>query len=155
MSEQKPDPEELARRIADLTEQKALADEAARLKFEKMRSERHSIAGPGPCVHKPGEEFVRQLTLDQSSTQDVIREVCDEVRDFLLEKNLQYGDSAINPVRIFSKADPIEQLLVRIDDKLSRIEKGDDRLEKDDDVLDDLIGYFLLLKVAKRKQERS
>lgn len=68
---------------------------------------------------------------------------------------MQYGDSAINPVRIFSKAGPIEQLLVRIDDKLSRIERGDDRLEKDNDVLDDLIGYFLLLKVAKRKEERS
>jgi hypothetical protein len=87
----------------------------------------------------------------ESDTQEIIREVCDEIRDFLVDKNAQYGDSAIDPVRIFSKASPVEQLLVRIDDKLSRIERGDDRIESDDDVVDDLIGYFILLKVARRK----
>lgn len=88
---------------------------------------------------------------DEPDTQDLIREVCDEIRDFLVEKNEQYGDSAINPVRIFSKASPTEQLLVRIDDKLSRLDRGDDRLESDADVLDDLIGYLILFKVAQRK----
>lgn len=53
-------------------------------------------------------------------------------------------------MRIFSKASPIEQLLVRIDDKLSRISRGDDRLESDADVLNDLIGYLIMLKVAQR-----
>ena len=42
----------------------------------------------------------------------------------LLYKNQQYGDSALNPSRIFSKASAVEQLLVRIDDKLNRIKKG-------------------------------
>lgn len=135
------EPEPTAAAVAALTAQKALADEEAKLRFERLRDTRRTT------------EPARRL--DHSNTQDLIREVCDETRDFLLEKNLQYGDSAINPVRIFSKANAIEQLLVRIDDKLSRIERGDDRLEKDDDVLDDLIGYFLLLKVAKRKEERS
>lgn len=98
-----------------------------------------------------GDDLGEYEELVSSGTQDIIRDVCDNMRDFLLDKNAQYGDSAIDPVRIFSKASPIEQLLVRIDDKLSRIEKGDDRIESDDDVIDDLIGYFILLKVAKRK----
>lgn len=84
-------------------------------------------------------------------TQALIREVCDGIRDFLIEKNEQYGDSAINPVRIFSKASVTEQLLVRMDDKLSRLARGDDRLESDEDVLNDLIGYLILYKVAQRK----
>lgn len=84
-------------------------------------------------------------------TQAIIAEVCDEIKALLIEKNEQYGDSAIDPVRIFSKADPVEQIRVRIDDKLSRLVRGDDRLEKDGDIMDDLIGYFILMKVAERK----
>jgi len=76
-----------------------------------------------------------------------IASVCDEVKELLLEKNAKYGDSALNPVRVMSKASPVEQILVRIDDKLSRIKHGN-ILEDDEDVVLDLIGYFVLLKVA-------
>jgi hypothetical protein len=37
----------------------------------------------------------------------------------LLSKNASYGNSALEPVRIFSKADPVEQLKVRLDDKVA------------------------------------
>jgi hypothetical protein len=67
----------------------------------------------------------------------------------LIEKNIAYGDSALDPVRIFSKANPIEQLHVRIDDKLSRLMKGTEYVGDND--IDDLIGYLILLKVAKEK----
>ena len=53
-----------------------------------------------------------------------IATVCDEIKAMLLEKNLSYGNSALAPLRIFSRADPVEQLNVRIDDKLSRIARG-------------------------------
>lgn len=86
-----------------------------------------------------------------TDTQRLISEVCDEYREFLLKKNLQYGDSAIHPVRIFSKCTDEEQLLVRIDDKLSRLVRGDNSLEPDEDIMDDLLGYWLLLKVVRRK----
>ena len=49
------------------------------------------------------------------------------IEDMLVEKNAAYGDSALNPVRVFSKADPLEQLRVRIDDKLSRLARGKGR----------------------------
>lgn len=67
----------------------------------------------------------------------------------LQEKNVAYGDSALDPVRIFSKANAIEQLLVRIDDKLSRFARGTDYPGDND--IDDLIGYLILLKIAKEK----
>jgi hypothetical protein len=124
----------------------------------------HELHGPGPCVLTPGAdilkagagEFAKWRAEDEENpreTQSYIREVCDEIRDFLIEKNEQYGDSAINPVRIFSRANPDEQLLIRIDDKLSRLARGDDRLESDEDVLDDLIGYLILYKVTRRRAQ--
>ena len=76
-----------------------------------------------------------------------IAKVCDDVKDLLLQKNQKYGDSALNPIRILSKSSPTEQILVRIDDKLNRIKQGD-ILGGDEDVVSDLIGYFILLKVA-------
>jgi len=83
-----------------------------------------------------------------TTTQDKIAAVCDEVKALLLEKNKSYGDSAISPVRIFSKANPEEAILVRIDDKLSRIAKGSSLGE---DVILDLIGYLVLLRVSRAK----
>lgn len=66
--------------------------------------------------------------------------------DVLIEKNRAYGNSALEPVRIFSKADKLEQIRIRIDDKLSRIAKGQDDQE---DTVTDLIGYLFLLKIGQ------
>lgn len=82
-----------------------------------------------------------------TQTQYVITNVCDGIRDMLIKKNQSYGDSAVDPIRIFSKADNLEQIKVRIDDKLSRISRGSEFYGDND--LDDLIGYLLLFKVAK------
>ena len=76
-----------------------------------------------------------------------IAETCDGIKRVLLEKNRAYGNSALDPVRIFSRADPVEQLNVRIDDKLSRIARG--REYAGDDTELDLIGYLLLRRVAR------
>ena len=82
------------------------------------------------------------------STEERIVGVIEKVKDLLITKNRNYGDSAINPCRIMSKASPVEQLLVRIDDKLNRIKQGAGLLATDEDVVLDLIGYFVLLKIA-------
>lgn len=69
-----------------------------------------------------------------------------EIRELLVSKNLKYGNSALEPLGVFSKLSAKEGLLVRIDDKLKRIKNGS--LEKDDeDVINDLIGYLVLLKI--------
>jgi len=88
-----------------------------------------------------------------SQTQCDIACVCDELKELLLEKNRKYGDSALNPVRIFSKASTMEQLKVRLDDKLSRMRNAQD--DEDEDVISDLIGYLVLFKVAQLQQRRS
>ena len=85
-------------------------------------------------------------------TQREIARVCDGIKNLLLEKNRKYGDSALEPVRVMSAATPVEQILVRIDDKLSRISRGAGLLGDDEDVIQDLIGYFVLLKIALNRQ---
>lgn len=68
----------------------------------------------------------------------------------LVSKNRAYGDSALDPVRVFSRASTTAQLLVRIDDKLSRLARGS---QLDEDVVLDLIGYLILLRVAQKREE--
>ena len=68
------------------------------------------------------------------------------IREMLINKNIKYGNSALEPLGVFSQLSAKEGLLVRIDDKLKRIKNGS--LEKDDeDVINDLIGYLVLLKI--------
>jgi hypothetical protein len=85
-------------------------------------------------------------------TEDQIDLVVGEIRDMLIAKNRAYGDSALEPVRVFSKAENIEQLYVRIDDKLSRVKRGHEY--PGDDTISDLIGYLVLLLVAKERDEK-
>ena len=73
---------------------------------------------------------------------ECINDVCNEVANILIAKNLAYGNSVAEPVRIFSSANSIEQINVRIDDKLSRIAKGATYGHEDTEL--DLIGYLLL-----------
>ena len=84
------------------------------------------------------------------STQNSIKWTCNEIRDLLIRKNEAYGDSALEPDNIFSKLDSAQAICARIDDKLSRIKNVglDDNTE---DTLDDLIGYMILLKIARER----
>lgn len=82
-------------------------------------------------------------------TRDLIIEVSAEVTNLLLEKNDAYGDSALNPVGIFSRGNAVESLCARIDDKLMRI-KSRGITDATEDTVQDLIGYLILLKIATR-----
>jgi hypothetical protein len=74
-----------------------------------------------------------------------------EIRELLITKNLKYGNSALEPLGVFSKLSAKDGLLVRIDDKLKRIKNGS--LEKDDeDVINDLVGYLVLLKIQTQEE---
>ena len=84
---------------------------------------------------------------------NAIWNACHAIAQMLINKNIAYGDSALNPVRIFSKADPREQLHVRIDDKLSRLMKGTEYPGDND--IDDLIGYLILLKISKGNEKNE
>lgn len=79
---------------------------------------------------------------------DLVSDELLEIRNVLVAKNEAYGDAALNPIRIFSKADQVAGLKIRIDDKLSRLARGENAGE---DVVLDLIGYLVLLRLAKRE----
>ena len=86
--------------------------------------------------------------MTMNETELKISNVCDDIKELLINKNRKYGNSALKPNRIFSKCSATEQLLVRIDDKLNRIMKGAGLLATDEDVVNDLIGYLVLLKIS-------
>lgn len=77
-----------------------------------------------------------------------IEKRCMAILSMLQTKNRAYGNSATDPVRIFSRCSTDEQLRVRIDDKLSRLAKGDPDAFGED-VIEDLIGYLILLLVHR------
>jgi hypothetical protein len=84
--------------------------------------------------------------------QDEVYKVLSEITEMLIAKNQKYGNSAIEPLGIFSDLSPEEGLKVRIDDKLKRIKNGS--LDKDDeDVVNDLIGYLVILKILHKKDQ--
>ena len=77
--------------------------------------------------------------------------ILSEITEMLVTKNEKYGNSALEPLGIFSQLSAKEGLLVRIDDKLKRIKNGS--LDKDDeDVVNDLIGYLVLLKIHANQE---
>jgi len=82
-----------------------------------------------------------------------VRNILTELGDLLVEKNRKYGDAALNPKRIFSRASAAEQIKVRLDDKISRL--MNQQPDEDEDVEWDLMGYLVLLRVAKRRTKSS
>lgn len=87
------------------------------------------------------------IATDAPSGNKIIRE-CLEIAEMLINKNISYGDSALSPIRIFSQADNQEQIKIRIDDKINRIKNGSGFAGDND--IDDMIGYLILLKIAKK-----
>lgn len=85
-----------------------------------------------------------------SSFATNVHRILDGVADTVIKKNASYGDSALNPIRVFSKADRMEQLFVRLDDKLSRVQRGSEY--PGDDTLRDIIGYATLILIARESE---
>ena len=107
-------------------------------------------------------ELVQAADVAQEETNEVsadaanafpakVRAILSEIGDTLIAKNQQYGNSALEPVRIFSKASTTEQIKVRMDDKISRLVRGNG--EGDEDAATDLLGYIVLLKIAQSKDD--
>jgi hypothetical protein len=100
---------------------------------------------------RPGSPFFDAFG-QQSAFATDLDMVLVKVREMLIQKNAAYGDSALDPLRVFSKASAEEQIRVRIDDKLSRLARGS---EAGEDVLHDLLGYLVLLEIAKLRAQRE
>lgn len=82
-----------------------------------------------------------------TETQDKIIEITESMRDLLLYKNQNYGDSALNPKQIFYKGDALNSILIRLDDKIGRIMANTQSAPRINDVAD-IIGYCTLLLIG-------
>ena len=93
------------------------------------------------------DAFSSYSIIDRSfptNTQEEIDLLFKNFGEFLKEKNKRYGDSAINPLNIFSKEKARSIIVSRIDEKLSRI-KNSSSLKKND--ISDLFGYLALFMI--------
>ena len=84
---------------------------------------------------------------DLPPTQQKIHEIMGAMKDLLLYKNQMYGDSAINPEKIFYKGDSTSSILVRLNDKIGRVKANPDDKPRVNDVCD-IIGYCTLLLIS-------
>ena len=82
-----------------------------------------------------------------TAVQKLIMQECDRIADLLVSKNQAYGSSFSEPINIFSRLSALEQLDVRIDDKINRIAKGSEYGTEDTEL--DLIGYLVLKRVLR------
>lgn len=107
-------------------------------------------AGPPRKLIDQWERFKDYHSVRDVATASRIIDMCDEIKQILLDKNKAYGDSALQPLGVFSKGVAREQLSVRIDDKLSRIQRGSEY--PGDDTILDLIGYLILYRIATNQE---
>jgi hypothetical protein len=91
--------------------------------------------------------MTKKLTYSQRDTDRAIRHVCKEFGEFLVEKNHKYGNSAFEPMTVFSQASAEEKLRIRQEDKLKKIVTGSNL--KDEDAEQDFVGYHFLIKALK------
>lgn len=91
---------------------------------------------------------LQQLLDKDTNSQCKITEVVSQLQELLITKNKAYGNSALEPINIFSKNNAVDSLCARIDDKLSRI-KNKGLSDETEDTLFDLAGYLILLIIAR------
>lgn len=82
-----------------------------------------------------------------------VQAVCAELVELIDRKNKAYGNSATQPLAVFSRLGTLDRLAVRIDDKLSRLGRGseDAKAAVPEDTVLDLIGYLMIYLVESRK----
>lgn len=90
--------------------------------------------------------------LEDEKLNQSLKNYLKEIGTLLIQKNRKYGNAALNPCRIFSKTNKVEQLLVRCDDKLNRIKNRQN--DEDEDPIKDLIGYLILILVCFNIEEK-
>ena len=88
------------------------------------------------------------------NTRNKIKAKCKALEELLLQKNAKYGNSALEPLNVFSPANAVTGIKVRIDEKLKRI-KNAGLVDATEDTLQDLAGYLILLMIAKDNESND
>ena len=123
-----------------------------KLNLNKMKSIKEQLLDAKTMGASKLEIQKLQQLLDNPKSENQITEITNQLRDLLLKKNKAYGNSALEPLNVFSKQNAVDSLCARIDDKLSRI-KNKGLNDKTEDTLFDLAGYLILLIIAKNEQD--
>ena len=108
--------------------------------MKDIKCEIPELAGELSAELKRREEGYKEFS-------DQLNRITKEITELLISKNKAYGNTALNPVNIFSKLDATEALCARLDDKVMRI-KNKGITDETEDTVSDLIGYLLLLKMS-------
>ncbi|MCX7935558.1 MAG: hypothetical protein N3A66_09920 [Planctomycetota bacterium] len=82
-----------------------------------------------------------------------VREICRDIARMLITKNAAYGDAALKPLGIFGSGDPEVGICARIDDKLARVKNQPGAFGEDE--IMDLIGYLILLRMARKAKKEA
>ena len=98
-------------------------------------------------IRIPKKKAVQPKEALYTDTQQKLIDVLDGMKSLLLYKNRKYGDSAINPKKIFYKGDSTNSILIRLDDKIGRVMSNTDDKPRVNDVAD-IIGYCTLLLIS-------
>jgi len=94
---------------------------------------------------------VSYLTAGWGDTEYAIYNLMNDIRDKVIQKNIDYCDSLQNPETPLFSVDRLTGIMGRINDKLNRLRQVglNDTTE---DTVEDLIGYFVHLLIANEKQ---
>ena len=116
--------------------------------LENMKKSIKQLCGVGNnkthTEEKSSQQKIKEKNLTE--TQKKIADVCDSLKEFLIEKNTRYGNSALEPLKIFGDFDALDLLKIRITDKLMRIKNS--KIDRFNDYAD-LLGYLTLICVSK------
>jgi hypothetical protein len=82
-------------------------------------------------------------------TERMITEECRMLENTLISKNRKYGNTATREGYPFA-LDPVVAIKARLNDKIGRLAM--DHNDEDEDILQDILGYIILLRIAKRNK---
>lgn len=153
--------------------QKAMGNHLDYAERDRMDEERKAKENPMSGGTRAGHDFEQEQHREKemrvsnvravdpyTPMQRAIITVCDDLKNTLLRKNAEYGNSAAEPVQVFTTCDPKVQLYARMNDKLQRIKTAATTGKADpEDAKGDLAGYIMLEKaidlLAKQDAERA
>ena len=97
-------------------------------------------------VIRNNDQFKSEIKDDQlEELNEFTNHKAHELIEHVISKNRKYGNSALNPIRIMSSANKLEQLYIRLDDKFNRLINRQD--DEDEDLPFDIAGYFILIYI--------
>lgn len=94
-------------------------------------------------THPPSDPWISEYQLEENSLEfsEQLSTFLNSFEKLLMAKNKAYGNSALEPMNVFSKASSAEVISQQIDHKISRIKNSEEPVKND---VIDLMGYLTL-----------